>query len=120
MNNDLNKRVWMELTATYKLKAAEKYIKTLNQNKGQDQAYIAELEYKLQESEKDREKLQKKVDNLKLQYKSITDKYSQDMKQMLSIDDIYLKQKSKIEKLYEEIANLIQIRDELIYKLNNK
>ena len=40
------------------------------------------------------------------------------MNTILSVDEKYLSQKEQIEKLTEEVANLKNIRDKLIYQLN--
>lgn len=117
----------IHLTESFVIKSADTLISKLRQELAAANAYIEELEDGINCKElkrnyeillKENANLKTKNNKLEYQYKNILKKYSNDMSTILSVDEKYLSQKEQIEKLTEEVSNLKNIRDKLIYQLN--
>lgn len=131
-------RIKVSLTPKAKEELAIQKIKKLTQDLSAANAYIEELEEERESKyealknvnedlkiknevlTKENTRLCQQCEKYKANYKTITDKYSKDINNTVSLDDHYQKQKAKIEKLTLEAEKLRLVRDQLIYALNKK
>lgn len=84
-----------------------------------NEEYITELETENQKQKKLIEEYETKVQKYQLKYKEIADRYSRDVNAYFHSEEFSEKYTTKIAELEKQVKHLIDIRNDLIYKLHH-